>query len=82
VFRSPTLLFLCLVVGVFSNAIGYGIDQFVLRRMSIRRFAVMLALLPVSALVMGVVLLHQRPSVGQLGGIALILIAVVTQDRS
>jgi inner membrane transporter RhtA len=82
VFRSPVLLFLCLVVGVFSNAIGYGIDQFVLRRMTVRRFALMLALLPVSALVMGTVLLHQRPSAAQLAGIALILIAVVTQDRS
>jgi inner membrane transporter RhtA len=67
---------------VFSNAIGYGIDQFVLRRMTVRRFAVMLALLPVSALLMGTVLLHQRPSAAQLGGIALILIAVITQDRS
>jgi len=25
---SPTLLAACLLVGVFSNAIGYGIDQF------------------------------------------------------
>jgi inner membrane transporter RhtA len=82
VFRSPALLFLCLVVGVFSNAIGYGIDQFVLRRMTVRRFAVMLALLPVSALAMGTVLLGQRPSAAQLSGIALILIAVLTQDRS
>jgi inner membrane transporter RhtA len=82
VFASPALLFLCLVVGVFSNAIGYGIDQFVLRRMTVRRFAVMLSLLPVSALVMGTVLLHQKPSIAQLGGIALILIAVATQDRS
>jgi inner membrane transporter RhtA len=76
------LLGLCLVVGVFSNAIGYGIDQFVMRRMTVRRFAVMLALLPVTALAMGVFVLDQRPSLAQLGGIAFILVAVVTQDRS
>jgi threonine/homoserine efflux transporter RhtA len=34
---------------VFSNAIGYGIDQHVLRRIPIRRFSVLLALLPVTA---------------------------------
>jgi inner membrane transporter RhtA len=82
VFRSPVLLGLCLVVGVFSNAIGYGIDQFVMRRMTVRRFAVMLALLPVTALAMGTFVLGQHPSLAQLGGIAFILVAVVTQDRS
>ena len=37
------------LVGVFSNAIGYGIDQHVLRRIPVRRFSVLLALLPVTA---------------------------------
>ena len=46
VWASPTLLVLCLLTGVFSNAIGYGIDQFVLRRIPIRRFSLLLALLP------------------------------------
>ena len=51
VFSSARLLLLCLLVGVFSNAIGYGIDQHVLRRIPVRRFSVLLALLPVTALV-------------------------------
>ena len=49
VWTSPRLLVACLVVGVFSNAIGYGIDQHVLRRIPVRRFSVLLALLPVTA---------------------------------
>jgi inner membrane transporter RhtA len=81
-FASPKLLALCLVVGVFSNAIGYGIDQHVMRRMSVRRFAVMLALLPVTALVIGAVALDQIPSTAQLAGVGLILAGVLTQDRA
>ena len=81
VWGSPSLLLSCLVVGVFSNAIGYGIDQNVLRRMTVRRFAVMLALLPVTALVMGAIALDQRPSPLQLLGVAFILAGVISQDR-
>ncbi|MGH2942168.1 MAG: EamA family transporter, partial [Solirubrobacteraceae bacterium] len=47
VWTSARLLLACLLVGVFSNAIGYGIDQHVLRRIPVRRFSVLLALLPV-----------------------------------
>jgi inner membrane transporter RhtA len=81
VWASPTLLVLCLLTGVFSNAIGYGIDQFVLRRIPIRRFSLLLALLPVTALVVGWVALDQRPSVVDLIGIALVLIGVALQER-
>jgi inner membrane transporter RhtA len=70
------------VVGVFSNALGYGIDQHVMRRMTVRRFAVMLALLPVTALVMGAIALDQRPTPGELLGVAFILAGVIVQDRS
>ena len=58
---TPRLLIACLVVGVFSNAIGYGIDQHVLRRIPVRRFSVLLALLPVTAVAIGWVALDQRP---------------------
>ncbi len=81
VWASPTLLVLCLLTGVFSNAIGYGIDQFVLRRIPIRRFSLLLALLPVTALVVGWVALDQRPSAVDLVGISLVLIGVGLQER-
>jgi inner membrane transporter RhtA len=69
------------VVGVFSNAIGYGIDQHVMRRISTRRFALLLALLPVTATVIGFIALDQTPTWAQLAGIALVLAGVVTQER-
>ena len=66
---------------MFSNAIGYGIDQHVLRRVSVRRFSVLLSLLPVTATAIGWVALDQRPGGLDLIGIALVLIAVASQER-
>lgn len=81
VWTSPRLLVACLVVGVFSNAIGYGIDQHVLRRIPVRRFSVLLALLPVTAVAIGWLALDQRPSLLDGAGIVLVLAGVVLQER-
>lgn len=81
VWMSAGLLVLCCATGVFSNAIGYGIDQYVLRRIPIRRFSVLLALLPVTALVVGWIALGQRPEPLDLAGTALVLAGVVLQER-
>jgi inner membrane transporter RhtA len=81
VWVSPMLLLLCCATGVFSNAIGYGIDQYVLRRIPVRRFSVLLALLPVTALFIGWFALGQRPGAIDVGGIALVLVGVAIQER-
>lgn len=81
VWASPTLLVLCCATGVFSNAIGYGIDQYVLRRIPVRRFSVLLALLPVTALFIGWIALDQRPDTLDLIGIGLVLVGVALQER-
>ena len=81
VFTTPRLLAGCLLVGVFSNAIGYGIDQHVLRRIPVRRFSVLLALLPVTAVVFGWLGLDQVPSGVEFAGIALVLAGVILQER-
>ena len=81
VWVAPLLLLACLVTGVFSNAIGYGIDQYVLRQVSVRRFSVLLAMLPVTAVIVGWVALDQQPSVLDLAGIAAVLIGVSLQER-
>ncbi len=81
VWTSPRLLFACLVVGVFSNAIGYGIDQHVLRRIPVRRFSVLLALLPVTAVAMGWIVLDQAPSALDVAGILAVLAGVALQER-
>jgi inner membrane transporter RhtA len=81
VWLDPRLLGLCLLVGVFSNAIGYGIDQFTMRRIPVRRFSLLLALLPVTAALVGWIALDQQPSVLDVAGIALVLVGVAVQER-
>jgi inner membrane transporter RhtA len=81
VWLDPRLLGLCLLVGVFSNAIGYGIDQFTMRRIPIRRFSLLLALLPVTAALVGWIGLGQQPSRVDAAGIALVLVGVALQER-
>jgi len=80
-FSSGKILIGCILVGLLSNAIGYGIDQATLRRIPIRRFSVMLALLPVCATIFGFVFLNQSPSVLDLLGMALVLTGVAVQER-
>jgi inner membrane transporter RhtA len=81
VWASASLLFLCCATGVFSNAIGYGIDQYVLRRIPVRRFSVLLALLPVTALLVGWIALDQRPSPIDIVGMLAVLAGVALQER-
>ena len=80
-FQTPWILATCVLVGILSNAIGYGIDQFTLRRIPVRRFSVLLALLPVTATVFGLIFLNQVPSITDLIGIGFVLIGVVVQQR-
>lgn len=81
VWVSPTLLLLCCATGVFSNAIGYGIDQYVLRRIPVRRFSLLLATLPVTAVFIGWIALGQQPAPFDWLGIALVLGGVSLQER-
>lgn len=80
-FSSGKILIGCILVGLLSNAIGYGIDQSTLRRIPIRRFSVMLALLPVCAAIFGFVFLDQSPSLLDLLGMTFVLTGVAVQER-
>lgn len=81
VLGSPRLLALCLLVGVLSSAVGYSIDQIVLRRIPVRRFSLLLALLPVTAMIVGLVALGQVPTWADLGGAAMVIGGVLLQER-
>lgn len=78
---APRLLALCVLVGLLSSAIGYGIDQYTLRRIPVRRFSVLLALLPVTAAVFGLLFLGQTPSLLDMLGMMLVLVGVAVQER-
>ena len=80
-FSAPWILATCFLVGILSNAIGYGIDQYTLRRIPVRRFSILLALLPVTATIFGLVFLDQVPSITDLIGISFVLAGVIVQQR-
>ena len=54
---DPMVLGLGLGVGVLSSVVPYVLDQVVLRRVGTARFAVLLALLPATATIVGLVML-------------------------
>ncbi len=76
---SLRLLLLCVAVGVLSTAVPYAIDQHVLRRIARGRFALLLALLPVTATIIGRIDLQQRPESLELLGIGLVVMGLIAQ---
>lgn len=76
VWNSPTLLAMAAGVGVLSTALPYALDQVVLRRVGQARFALLLALLPAVASVVGLVVLGQLPHPLEAAGIATVAVAV------
>lgn len=81
VFASAHTWLLGLGVGVLSTALPYALDQVVLTRIGRARFALLLALLPVTAAVVGAVVLLQRPTLTEVLGITLVVAALVVSAR-
>jgi inner membrane transporter RhtA len=69
-------------VGVLSTVVPYALDQVVLTRVGRARFALLLALLPATAAVVGAVLLAQRPTITELAGIVMVMAALAVSARS
>src|SRR5690606_5050593 len=68
-------------VGVLSSVVPYAVEQLVLRRVTAATFAVLLALLPATAAVVGAVWLRQLPTWLELSGIALVCAAITLTSR-
>jgi inner membrane transporter RhtA len=75
-FTHAGLLLRAIVVAVASTAVPYSLEQLAMRRLSRARFAMMLALLPATATLMGLVVLGQLPSGADATGIALVIGAI------
>ncbi len=81
-FSHPQLLLAGVGVGVCSSVIPYVTDQLAMARMARATFALMLALLPVSATVIGAIVLRQFPTAQDIAGITLVTVGVaVHQER-
>jgi inner membrane transporter RhtA len=81
-FVHPSWLLWGIAVGLCSSVIPYVADQLAMARLPRATFALMLALLPGTATVIGLVVLGQVPTLQDLLGIALVIVGVALhQDR-
>lgn len=72
---SIPLLLACVGVGLASSVVPYALDQVAMARLPRARFALLLALLPATAALAGLVVLQQVPSVPEAIGIVLVVCA-------
>ncbi|PRX51257.1 inner membrane transporter RhtA [Prauserella shujinwangii] len=80
IWGAPDLLVLGVGVGLLSTVVPYVLDQVVLRRVGRGRFALLLALLPVTATVTGLVVLRQVPTVPEALGILAVVAGVALRS--
>jgi inner membrane transporter RhtA len=81
VFADPRTWGLGLCIGLLSTAIPYALDQIVLMQIGSAKFALLLALLPVTASLIGVVVLGQIPTWPEVAGITLVVVALLLGAR-
>lgn len=79
-FSHPILIFAGIGVGISSSVIPYVCDQLAMARLSRATFALMLALLPACATIIGALVLRQIPSTRDFLGIALVMGGVATHQ--
>jgi inner membrane transporter RhtA len=75
-FIQPSWLLWGIAVGLCSSVIPYVADQLAMARLRRSTFALMLAMLPATATVIGLLVLGQVPTVQDLLGIALVIVGV------
>jgi inner membrane transporter RhtA len=81
-FGDPVALLAGIGVGVSSSVIPYVCDQLAMARLSRGAYALLVALLPATATVIGIVVLTQVPTVLEVLGVALVVAGMaVRRDR-
>ena len=69
-------------VGISSSVIPYVFDQLAMARLSRATYALFVSLLPATATVIGVIVLQQFPTTGDLAGIALVMVGPALHSRT
>ena len=80
-FIHPGWLLAGIAVGVCSSVVPYVADQLAMARVRRATFALMLSLLPASATVIGLLVLGQSPTIQELLGVALVIVAVALHQQ-
>lgn len=81
-FHDARLLLAAIGVGICSSVIPYVCDQLAMARLPRSTFALMLALLPAMASLIGALVLHQIPGAIEIAGIALVIGGVLLHRTS
>lgn len=76
-FSNPILIIAGIGVGVCSSVVPYITDQFAMSLLKRSTFALMLSLLPLSALIIGIIVLDQIPTIPDIMGIFFIIIGLL-----
>ena len=79
---DPVLLAASLAIGVASSVVPYALEQIAMRRLPRARFALLLALLPATAAVIGAIVLGQVPGLLEAAGIALVVVAASLRSHA
>lgn len=75
-FASPTLILAGIGVGISSSVVPYVCDQLAMAQLTRNTYALLLALLPAMATIIGAVVLAQIPTPRDICGILLVMIGV------
>ncbi|HEX6336814.1 MAG TPA: EamA family transporter [Jiangellaceae bacterium] len=76
-FADAVALGAAIGVGITSSVIPYVLDQLAMRRLARSTYALMVALLPATATVIGVIVLTQIPTIAEIIGVVLVVAAVI-----
>ncbi len=79
---QPLLILAGIGVGICSSVIPYVSDQLAMARLPRATFALLLSLLPASATVIGILVLHQVPSLLEIAGVLLVAGGVALHQES
>lgn len=79
--QGRNVLGLAVALGILSAIVPYGLDQVVLKLVNPGTFAVLMALLPLSAAAVGFLALGQRLTPTELAGVGLVIVAVIVKNR-
>ena len=81
VFLDPRTWLLGVAVGLLSTAVPYVLDQVVMTVVGRAKFALLLALLPATAAIIGATVLQQTPTLAEIVGIGLVMLALLIGAR-
>jgi inner membrane transporter RhtA len=79
-FGAIELVLAGIAVGLCSSVIPYVCDQLAMSRLPRATFALMLAILPASATIIAALVLTQIPSVGDVVGVALVMVGIAVHE--